>query len=1099
MIRLYLLDSLPFFDTPYHLIGWIGWFTMAAIILWILGQNRETTKVKKFWKKFILLGLAAVFFALFLGLDLPLQSELPLPNLPRETTLATVMVFSFIPLMLAGGLLGVWPATLIGFITGLLISLWNTHSVFTPLETAALSLLISLALRQNYRTGFFRFLRRPIGAALLAILLSLPLFLVSTFFSTNGSLAAKLDYSFTQSWIQVAINGIQILVAGLWCELFMTHKWAGWAKFKTLQPSPIETGLQNRILYTALPMVLVLLLILAVADWIVAGKSAREMMQTQLENSARIAVENIPSILETGQSLTSSVVESNLPLNNKVEVQQILRTKIREIPFFSQLFVFDLTGAPLIGYPVEKIEQFSLSSEEEAGIQLALNGVMVQHYIIPPSPGGDSAVISFIASIPDEYGLAKGVVIARTSFSMNLFSQPAVLALANIKADGGAGAILDEANRILFHTNENMLMDAYEGIVPDSSGYFEDASSTGTRQLMYAAIDAEKGWKVVLSLPASYAQELALRIAIPLLAISLAASFLAYLLLRYMMKTLTSSLVSLAAKADEISKGDLRDAIEAKGVDEIGRLGSAFEQMRVSLKSRLDELDTLLSVSQGVASSLDVQTASYHLLSALLSYGADAASLVLVKSNSLNLEEEYTSYRLGEGGEEFAYLDRLLVDQLKNDSILIIPSKARIKRMGIPKDAPVPAAIAGISIRTGEEFNGFLWVVYSKPHRFLEAEVRFLHTLAGQAVLAVNNSNLYFQAEVGKRRLESVLSSTPEPVFVVNDAGQVLLSNQAVSQIEDLVTMDSSFPEGKGEVKSVRLKEYLTRAHENGREAEEIELENGRTYLVSISPIEVETSGGGRVCVLRDVTEYKEIEKKKSDFVSTVSHELKSPLNLIRGYASMIQMVGEMNEQQKDYSAKILEGIDSITRMSDNLLDLGRIESGVELQLEKISPFDLLEKLISLLQPQANIRKVSVQRELTFAPEMAIEADRVLLQQALFNLVENAIKFSPIGGKVNLRMQVKQEAVIFEIQDHGPGISPIDLPGIFDRYRKPMKKEENTARGSGLGLSIVKSITDRHQGKVWVESILGKGCTFFLEIPVKQKGKTGKKLVTKIN
>ncbi len=1096
MIRLTLLDSLPFFDTPYHLIGWIGWFTMAAVILWVLGQNRDTNKGKKFWKNLILLAFATIVFALFLGLDLPLQSSQPLPNVPRENTLSTVMLFSFIPLMLAGGLLGVWPATSFGFLSGLILSLWNTHSVFTPLEMAALTMITSLCLRQNYRTRFFQLLRRPVGAALFTILLAVPLFLVSTFFSTNGTLAAKLDYSFTQSWVLVAINGIQVLVAGLLCELFLTHKWAGWIKHKTQRPSPIETGLQNRILFTALPLVLVLLLILAVADWVVAGRSARDMMQTQLENSANIAVENIPSILETGQSLTFSVVESNLPLNNKQEARTILRTKIREIPFFSQLFIFDLTGAPFTGYPADTIEKFGLSSEEEAGIQLALNGVMVQHYIIAPAPGGNSAVVTFIASIPDEYGLATGVVIARTNFSMNLFSQPAVMALENIKAAGGEGAILDDANRILFHTNENKLMEVYEGGVPEVSGYVEDTGSTGTRQMMYAAVDTEKGWKVVLTLPADYAQQLALRIAVPLLAISLAASFLAYLLLRYMMKTLTSSLVTLATKADEISKGDLKDHIEAKGVDEIGRLGAAFEQMRVSLKSRLDELDTLLSVSQGVASSLDVETASAHLLSALLSYGADAASLVLVRTNLLSLEEEYISYRLGESAEDYAYLDRLLVDQLKTEPITIIPSKARIKRMGIPKDAMIPAAIAGISIRNSDDYLGYLWVVYTKPHRFLDAEVRFFNTLAGQAVLAVTNSNLYRQAEVGKRRLESVLSSTPEPVFVVNEEGQVLLGNQAVSQVSELVVLDPNFTDGRGEIISERLQAYLDKVKGQEQEADELELENGKTYLVSVSPIEVETPGGGRVCVLRDVTEYKQLERKKSDFVSTVSHELKSPLNLIRGYASMIQMVGELNEQQKDYSSKILEGIDNITRMSDNLLDLGRIESGVELQIEKISPIELLDRVINLLQPQANNRKVTVQRELTFAPEITIEADRVLLQQALFNLVENAIKFSPISGKVNLRLQVSEGKVIFEIQDHGPGISPIDLPGIFDRYRKPAKLEESPTKGSGLGLSIVKSIAERHQGMVRVESTLGKGCTFFLEIPVKQhKGKTGKKSV----
>lgn len=1094
MVILHLLDSSPYFDTPYHLIGWLGWFVMAAMILWVLRQNWKVEVSKNFWTRLGFLAIATVICTLFVGIEIPFEDTLPLPNVPVDTTIPVVMVFSFLPLMLASGLLGVWPAVLLGFLSGIINALWNTHSVFTPLESASITLLLCLALRQDYRTRFFRFLRHPIGAALIVSLLTAPIFLVSTFFSTNGSFAARLDYSFTQSWILMAINSIEILYAGLLCELFSVTKLKRWVKFGNLRPSPIETGLQNRILYTALPMVIVLLLTLVIADWVVAGRAAREIMINQLENSAKIAAENIPSILETGQSLTTSLVELDLPMNEKEELRILLKNKIREIPFFNQLFIFDLTGSPIVGYPQATLEEFRISSEEQAAIQLALNGVLVQSYVIPPNPGEQSAMIAFIAAIPDEYGLAKGVVIARTSFSINLFSQPAILALENIKESGGEGAILDESNVVLFHTNPSLVMSTYEGVIPEISGYVEDTGTTGTRQMLYAAIDRERGWKVILSLPASYSQELALRIAVPLLVISLVISSLAFVLLRYMMKTLTNSLVNLAARADQISKGELEDKIEAKGVDEIGRLGTAFEQMRISLKSRLEELDTLLHVSQGVASSLNLESASAYLLKALLSFGADAASLVSMKHPSSSLEEDYAVFRSGDGAELYAYLDKMLIDPLKEENILIIPSKARIKRMGLPKGAPIPSALAAIAIHNGADLTGCLWVVYEQPHRFLESEVRFLNTLAGQAVMAVNNSNLYLKAEVGKRRLESVLSSTPEPVLVVNDNGRVIIANQAAKQMEDMIRVNDTSEESDGEIISDGLKQFLATAGTGENKADELELEDGRTYLVSVSPVEVEHALVGRVCVLRDVTEYKELEKMKSEYVSTVSHDLKGPLSLIRGYASMLQMVGELNDQQCEYSAKILNGIDEISRMTDNLLDMKRIDSGIELQLEKFVPSELFDQAIEQLQPQIKNRKIQVLRELTLSQDVTIEADKALLQRALYNLLENAVKFSPIGGHVNLGMQVTDKSVIFDIQDHGSGIAPIDLPTIFDRKKGSETTGKGQPRESGIGLSIVKSIAERHQGKVWVESLLGKGCTFHLEVPIWQKGKKSRKL-----
>ena len=316
IIKLHLFDSTPFFDTPYQLLGWVGWFVIAAVILWVIRQNMDLPRVNNFWRVFLVLGVATVFGSLFFGIDLPFEEVIPIPNMPSENAIPTLMVFSMFPALVAGGILGVWPAAVLGFLGGLISALMNTHSVFTPLETTALAVLLALLLRQDYRTPFFTFLRRPIGAALVVILFSIPIFLISTFFSTNGSMAAKLDYAFTRSWILILINGLQLLIAGILCQIFRITRSDLWAKPASLHPSPIETGLQNRILYTTVPMVLVLLLTLVIADWTVAGKAAREILVDQLENSSQIAAENIPSILETGQSLTTALVVLDLPLNN---------------------------------------------------------------------------------------------------------------------------------------------------------------------------------------------------------------------------------------------------------------------------------------------------------------------------------------------------------------------------------------------------------------------------------------------------------------------------------------------------------------------------------------------------------------------------------------------------------------------------------------------------------------------------------------------------------------------------------------------------------------------------------------------------------------
>ncbi len=1085
MIVATLLNTSPFVDLPFHLIGWLGWFSLAAILYFGIRKKLQISNSKKFWILFCVLLVFGILAPLLFGIKLPWQSTLPLPNITRDTTSPVIMIFSAIPWMLAAGMLGFWPAVAIGFVTGLVTAFWNTHSLFTPLETAALALMVSYALRQNFRSRLFQWLRRPIGASVAIAIACLPICLMTTFFGTNGSLAARLDYAFTQSWINMLVNAVQIIAAGLILDLALVTKSRYWIQQKSFIPSPYETGLQDKVFYIALPIVLVLLLTLAVADWIVAGKAAQTMMESRLKGTAEIAAENVPAITDTGQGLLLDMVESRIPIESPEAAQEFLKTKLRAIPFFTQFYIFDLTGAPVTGYPETGITDYVMSAEEQAGVSLALNGVLIQSYVIGPAAGDTSAQIAYIAAIPDEYGLAMGVITARTNLTVNLFSQPALLALDEIQKAGGEGVILDGENRILYHTNPSLILTSYQGYVPDNSDYFEDTSGTGTRRMVYASISEEKNWKILLSLPASYAQDLALQIAVPLLAISILISFGAYLLLRFMVGSLSKSLVKLATQADEISKGSLDQKIEFEGIDEVGRLGSAFEQMRTSLKSRLDELDVLLDVSKGIASNFEIGKTSAHLLKACLSYGADSARLILENGYLFGFDENTISYSDGDEAEDYAEMDKVLLDQMGTEKILVIPSKTRIRRIGGIKSTQIPSAVVAISLSDDSTHYGMLWIAYTEPHRFYDEEIRFLDTIAGQAVLAISNSSLFMNAEVGKKRLESVLASTPEPVLVVGESGRLLIANEAAEAVAGLIVTSEGGENPVGEISSNEFLDFIKQNRDKANKKGEIAI-LGKTYEISVSPVKVEETLVGTVCVLRDITEYRELEKMKSDFVATVSHDLRAPMGIVRGYATMMQMVGEMNDQQKEYASKIINDLDVIDQMVDKLLDLGRIESGSVLQIEKIAPLELFDDVMKILQPLATQRKVQIMRELTLAQSQEIEADKALLQQALYNLMENAIKFSPLGGQVSLRLQVNPETVVFEIQDHGPGIAPLDIDKIFEKFSRNGIKDGTVLKGSGLGLSIVKSIAERHHGKVWVKSILGKGSTFFLQIPITQ-------------
>jgi PAS domain S-box-containing protein len=351
------------------------------------------------------------------------------------------------------------------------------------------------------------------------------------------------------------------------------------------------------------------------------------------------------------------------------------------------------------------------------------------------------------------------------------------------------------------------------------------------------------------------------------------------------------------------------------------------------------------------------------------------------------------------------------------------------------------------------------------------------------AVIAlVSYSRLLRTAELARQRLGAILASTPDPVLVTDQEDRLILANPAAKQALGVKLGSSEGLPADHVISQPALRDLLQSPDNDNRSAELV-MPDGKVYFATASAIIAGGRPVGRVCVLRDVTHFKELDALKSDFVSSVSHDLRSPLTLIRGYATMLEMVGGLNEQQLGYIGKIIIGVESMSHMVTNLLDLGRIDAGVGLQVEQTVVVDIVKAVMEPLQMIADQKNVElVQVSAAGLPE-AIDADRALLQQAVYNLVENAIKYTPEHGSVTLRIKTAPQGLQFEVQDTGIGIAPEDLPRLFEKYFRGSQREARAQRGSGLGLAIVRSIAELHGGKVWVESELGQGSTFFMLIP----------------
>jgi len=334
-----------------------------------------------------------------------------------------------------------------------------------------------------------------------------------------------------------------------------------------------------------------------------------------------------------------------------------------------------------------------------------------------------------------------------------------------------------------------------------------------------------------------------------------------------------------------------------------------------------------------------------------------------------------------------------------------------------------------------------------------------------------------------RRQLKAILDSTPDPLLVTDDRNRLWLTNRAAGQALGVMPGENGRQTTRDVIKQRALFDLL-QASSKDKGSAEVELPDGRIYFATASTIEVDGRGVGRVCILRDVTHFKELDTLKSDFVATVSHDLRSPLTLMRGYTSMLGTVGELNDQQRDYVNKIIVGVENMSHLVNNLLDLGRIEAGVGLAAEDVGVLDILQRVTGALQHKAAEKDIAVTIELPWDMPHAVQADGSLLDQALYNLVENAIKYTPAGGRVRLTTHSTATHVTFEIADSGVGIPAEDAARLFEKFYRSPQREARTEFGTGLGLAIVRSIAGRHHGRVWVESEPGQGSRFFLQIPL---------------
>ncbi|MFY0742535.1 ATP-binding protein [Solibacillus silvestris] len=593
------------------------------------------------------------------------------------------------------------------------------------------------------------------------------------------------------------------------------------------------------------------------------------------------------------------------------------------------------------------------------------------------------------------------------------------------------------------------------------------------------------------------------------------------IILKRVIQNLISPIEKLTTATDAFATGDYVDITPLKNKeDELGVLATSFYNMTRSIQEKEEVLttqneelmaqqDELQGNQEQLQQSLS-HLQQYNELNHVLTFSLDKEKLIEDLHNYLRSIYEFDSslmYLIDSG--EFVSkglakeTTERLIKHLEIDKIARLEEE---KTFVICREVKSASNIANTTyndydlytcILNSEKKLVAILMATREGRSFSSKELTDINGHMNQASIAFERIFMYEEVERSRKLNQTIIDTTNEGIQFVSKYGEVLLLNKALFNIirYPFEEIDDKVPQ------QLWLKHFQKIAEESDELVYFLkiaiieEFTNTRTMRYSIqqdgrSPVFVEVYATsvfegdekvGTMFVHRDITSEYEVDMMKSELVSTVSHELRTPLSSVLGFTELLLAKEIKPERQKKYIETIHKEAKRLTNLINDFLDIQRIESGQQVySMNKISLTALIEDVLKNFQidPQHNIRFVD---ESTNA---IVNADEERIIQLLFNLIGNAIKFSPNGGEIIISMQNINETVQVSIQDRGIGIPESAIPSLFQKFKRVDNSSRRKIGGTGLGLALSKEIISKHKGDIWLKSEEGIGTTIFFTLPL---------------
>jgi len=518
---------------------------------------------------------------------------------------------------------------------------------------------------------------------------------------------------------------------------------------------------------------------------------------------------------------------------------------------------------------------------------------------------------------------------------------------------------------------------------------------------------------------------------------------------------------------------------------------------------RVLQRDELLEINRLISEELDLGTVLARILRAATQLLSSHAGLVALHEPGATADVRSSrGWRVaathGIRAEFVRELDPLLADipDHGDPARFALPEvNRRLQRitraatMGLLNGVGLPMIARGRVV-------GVIFVFRSYEGLYSAEDRRLLQAFAAQAAIAVSNASLYTELARQNQYLDAILESSADGIMLLDPQHRILRFNRACARLtgyapeevvgrrqEDVLRWTRREPgptleqaEADGWPLSPQATLYLEGDLSRG-DGGVVSL--GITYAPTLSP-------DGRllsiVANLRDITRFREAEELKSTFISIISHELRTPVALIKGYVGTLRRDDAEWDPDvvRDSLAVIEDEADRLASLIDDLLDASRLQAGaLSLSLTEMSLSALLERVVTRFRTQSPAHTFVLSASADLPP---VRGDEQRLTQVVANLLSNAVKYSPEGSEIRVRAEARPTEVVVSVSDEGRGIDPADAPHVFERfYRSPEVKRHT--KGAGLGLFLARAIVEAHGGRMWVDPRARRGATVCFSLP----------------